>query len=61
MAPVEISSLQVSQRITRTGGVQIICVPSEPYAPKPPQSGFFGVAVGLTALGVTQIVLATLG
>lgn len=50
----EISSLQVSQRVTRTGGVQIISdanVPTDPYAPKPLQSGFLGGAVGLM-LGV---------
>ena len=50
----EMSSLQVSQRITRTGGVQIISqanVPADPYAPKPLQNGLFGVVVGLM-LGV---------
>jgi polysaccharide biosynthesis transport protein len=50
----ELSSLQVSQRITRTGGAQIISaaqVPEEPFEPQPLRNGVLGVVVGLM-LGV---------
>jgi succinoglycan biosynthesis transport protein ExoP len=50
----ELSSLQVSQRITRTGGVQIVSngsVPSDPFAPQPLRNGVLGAVVGLM-LGV---------
>jgi non-specific protein-tyrosine kinase len=50
----ELSSLQVSQRITRTGGAQIISaaeVPEEPFEPQPLRNGVLGLVVGLM-LGV---------
>ena len=50
----ELSSLQVSQRITRTGGAQIISdalLPEEPYEPQPLRNGVLGLVVGLM-LGV---------
>jgi len=50
----ELSSLQVSQRITRTGGAQIISeaqVPEEPFEPQPLRNGVLGIVVGLM-LGV---------
>lgn len=50
----ELSSLQVSQRITRTGGVQLITqadVPESPFSPQPLRNGALGVVVGLI-LGV---------
>ena len=50
----ELSSLQVSQRVTRTGGAQIISealLPEEPFAPQPLRNGVLGVVVGLM-LGV---------
>ncbi len=50
----EMSSLQVSQRITRTGGAQIIdnaTVPDEPFEPQPLRNSVLGLVVGLM-LGV---------
>lgn len=50
----EISSLKVSQRISRTGGVQIISdasAPDDPFAPQPLRNGVLAVVVGLM-LGV---------
>jgi len=51
---VELSSLQVSQRITRTGGAQIISeaqVPEKTFEPQPLRNGVLDVVVGLL-LGV---------
>lgn len=50
----ELSDLQVSQRITRTGGVQIVTpasVPAVPFAPQPLRNAVLGLVVGLM-LGV---------
>lgn len=55
----ELSSLQVSQRITRTGGVQIVSnasIPSVPFAPLPFRNGVLGGVAGLM-LGVAAAFL----
>lgn len=46
----ELSGLQVSQRITRTGGAQVVSlasVPGSPFAPQPFRNGVLGGIVGL--------------